>query len=118
MNKLNVALALAAGLLGGLLTCYIGPPSAFAQNQAPVAKEIRAQSFTLVDSSNRTIGTFTSDADGPPPVAVQPPPGGGIAPLTPRRDRPSSRSRIVLRDSDGREIWSAGEAQIRPLSQR
>jgi hypothetical protein len=81
MNRpLTVVLALGGGLLGGLLTRYIGPPSAFAQNQAPVAKEIRAQSFTLVDSSNR--------------------------------------SRIVLRDSDGREIWSAGEAQIRPLSQR
>ncbi len=117
MNKpLTVVLALGGGLLGGLLTRYIGPPSAFAQNQAPATKEIRAQSFTLVDSSNRTIGTFTSDADGPP--APPPPPGGGIAPLTPRRDRPSWRSRIVLRDSDGREIWSAGEAQIRPLSQR
>ena len=64
MNKpLIIVLALGGGLLGGLLTRYIGPPSAFAQNQASVTKEIRAQSFTLVDSSNRTIGTFTSDAD-------------------------------------------------------
>jgi hypothetical protein len=117
MNKtLTVFLALVAGLAGGLLSRYSAPPSAFAQNQAPVAKEIRAQSFTLIDSSNRAIGTFTSDADGPP--APPPPPGGGPAPLLQRRDRPARPSRIVLRDSDGREIWSAGEAQIRPLSQR
>jgi hypothetical protein len=113
-NKLVIAFALVAGLVGGLLSHYVAPPAAFAQNQAPVTKEIRAESFTLVDSSNRTIGTFTSDADGPP---VPPPPPGGITP--PRLQRgPAWRSRIVLRNSDGREIWSAGEAQIRPLSQR
>ena len=115
MNKpLIIVLALGGGLLGGLLTRYIGPPSAFAQNQASVTKEIRAQSFTLVDSSNRTIGTFTSDADGPP--APPPAPGNTIPPRLQRG--PAWRSHIVLRDSEGREIWSAGEAQIRPLSQR
>jgi hypothetical protein len=31
----TVALALAAGLLGGMLTRYIAPPAAYAQNQAP-----------------------------------------------------------------------------------
>ncbi len=58
-NKLVIAFALVAGLVGGLLARYLAPPSAFAQNQAPVTKELRAQSFTLVDSSNRTVGTFS-----------------------------------------------------------
>ncbi|MBZ5675665.1 MAG: hypothetical protein LAP61_15600 [Acidobacteriia bacterium] len=113
-NKLVIVYALVAGLVGGLLTRYVAPPAAFAQNQTPVIKEIRAQSFTLVDSSNRIVGTFTSDADGPP----APPPAPGSITPPPLRRSPVGRSRIVLRDSDGREIWSAGEAQIRPLSQR
>jgi hypothetical protein len=117
MNKtLSVALALAAGLLGGVLTRYITPPAAFAQNQAPATKEIRAQSFTLVDSSNRTVGTFTVDPTwpGPPPL-----PPGALPPAPAPRGRGPSGMRIVLRDSNGREIWSAGDtAQIRPVSER
>jgi hypothetical protein len=122
MNKLSVALALVAGLLGGLLTRSIAPPAAFAQNQAPVAKEIRAQSFTLVDGSNRTVGTFTAEPLGPP--APPPPPGAGrvIPPSSgqppPLGDRRPA-TRIVLRDSNGRELWSAGDsAQFRQLGQR
>jgi len=114
-NKLVIVYGLAAGLAGGLLSRYVAPPAAFAQNQVPVIKEIRAQSFTLVDSSNRVVGTFTSDADGPPAVAA-PAPGSTTPP--PLRRPPAGKSRIVLRDYEGREIWSAGEAQIRPLSQR
>lgn len=113
-NKLVIVYGVAAGLFGGLLTRYVAPPAAFAQNQTAI-KEIRAQSFTLVDSSNRVVGTFTSDADGPPAVAA-PAPGSTTPP--PLRRPAAGKSRIVLRDSDGREIWSAGEAQIRPLSQR
>jgi hypothetical protein len=118
-NKLVIGFALVAGLVGGLLTRYVTPQAAFAQNQTPVIKEIRAQSFALVDSSNRVVGTFTSDADGPPAIARPgpPPAPGSIAP-PPLRRPAAGRSRIVLLDSDGREIWSAGEAQIRPLSQR
>jgi hypothetical protein len=96
MNK-NVVLALIAGLLGGLLARYIAPPSAFAQNQAPpIAKEIRAQSFTLVDQSNQNAGTF----------AVEP--AGG----------PGMHTRIVLRDINGIELWSAGGNAVRPISQK
>jgi hypothetical protein len=40
-KKLSVAVALVAGLLGGLLTRYIAPPAAFAQDQAPITKERR-----------------------------------------------------------------------------
>ena len=102
-KTLIVSLALGAGLLGGLLTRYIAPPAAFAQNQAPITKEIRAQSFTLVDSSDHTLGVFTAE---PVSKAINPYPGG----LTPMR--------IVLRDSKGREIWSAGGSGIRPVTER
>ncbi len=112
MNKsFNIVVALAAGLLGGLFTHYIAPSAAFAQVQAPpspvpgvpnnrpTTKEIRAQSFTLVDQSDHTVGTFTVE---PAPV---------------RRDI-KAVARIVLRDSNGREIWSAGGSAILPLSER
>ena len=101
MNK-NVALALAAGLLGGMLTRYIAPPTAYAQNQAPgtVPAEIRAKSFVLVDQSDRAIGTFSA-VPGP------------IGPL----GRPILL-RMVLRDFNGREIWSAGGSALQPLTTR
>jgi hypothetical protein len=102
MNKtLTIALALFAGLLGGLITRYIAPPAAFAQNQAPVTKEIRAQSFTLVDSSDRVVGVFTAE---PTARGANLYLGGPV--------------RIVLRDAHGREIWSAGGSGIRPASER
>ena len=36
-NKCSLAVALVAGILGGMLTRYITPPSAFAQNDAKIA---------------------------------------------------------------------------------
>jgi hypothetical protein len=101
MNK-TVALALAAGLLGGMLTRYIAPPTAYAQNPAPqtAPAAIRAQSFVLVDQSDQTIGTFS----------VVPGPLGPFGrPILPR---------IVLRDFGGREIWSAGGSPMQPLTIR
>lgn len=124
-NKLIIAFALVAGLVGGLLTPYIAPPVAFAQIVRPVnplpppgvptvVKEIRAQSFTLVDPADRTIGTFTSEPDGSTVNVPGPDPRLDI----PQPQRTAPRTRIVLRDSNGREIWSAGGSAIRPLSQR
>ena len=97
-NKINFALALAAGLAGGILTRYIAPQPAFAQDQAPVTKEIRAQNFTLVDSSGRAVGTF---AAGPPFRAFD----GNVYV-------------IVLKDPSGHVMWSAGGSPVRQLSQR
>jgi len=101
-KKLTIALALSAGLLGGMLSRYIAPPVAFAQNQPqlvldPVTKEVRAQSFTLVDALDNTIGTFL------------------VEPLPSSPGRRPGQWRIVLRDSEGREIWSAGNT-FRALS--
>jgi hypothetical protein len=101
MNK-TVAVALAAGLLGGMLTRYIAPPTAYAQNPAPqtASAEIRAQSFVLVDQADHAIGTFS----------VVPGPLGPFGrPILPR---------IVLKDFNGREIWSAGGSPLQPLTVR
>ena len=58
-RTMNITLALAAGLLGGLLSRYLAPTPAFAQTQtqAPVAREIRAQSFILVNKRRQAPGT-------------------------------------------------------------
>jgi len=108
-KNLSIALALGAGLLGGLITRYVAPPAAFAQNQAPIAKEIRAQSFTLVDPMDRAVGTFTFEPADIPQLSPQPAPG---------RSAPVRNGRIVLRDSSGRQIWTAGGNPIRELSVR
>jgi hypothetical protein len=103
MNRtLTIALAVVSGLLGGLLTRYIAPPAAYAQNSASSPKEIRAQSFTLVDPAGRVLGTFVPEPRlGFAIGAVGPVPG-----------------RILLLDSNGREIWSAGGSPFRAPSER
>ena len=107
-NKLTVSFALLAGLAGGMLTRFIAPAPVFAQAPvqilpapapipaqtapAPVTKEIRAQSFALVDQYDNVVGTFAAEPKG--------------------MRRPA---RVVLRDSYGHEIWAAGGSAIRPL---
>jgi hypothetical protein len=116
MNKtLTLALGLGAGLLGGMLTRYIAPPAAHAQDQAAVSKEIRAQSFTMVDQYDHTAATFSYEPlPGPRAFPGNPPFPSG--PAIPDRARPG---RIVLRDAAGREIWSAGgNSRIVPVSER
>jgi hypothetical protein len=94
-NKCTIVLALFAGILGGTLTHYFAPPSAFAQNdQSTATKEIRAQRVTLVNGMNQTVGTFTVAPDA------------------------WGASRVVLRDSQGREIWSAGGSSFHELTNR
>jgi hypothetical protein len=106
MNRsLTFVFATVAGIADGLLTRYPGPPTALAQSQQPVANEIRAQSFTLVDGTHRTVGTFKVEGLN------------WIARLPQQQVNPTLQARIVLLDANGREIWSAGETAIRPLSQ-
>src|SRR5258708_349350 len=109
-KKLSVALALVAGLLGGSLTRYFTPSVAFAQAQPPIT--VRAQSFTLVDSLDRTVGTFTFEPVAGDPIFLRRSPNNQVVPGAP------VSMRIVLRDFNGREIWSAGGSAIRPLNER
>ena len=69
-----------------------------AQNQTPVTKEILAQYFVIVDAMGKTIAPFTFGR-------------------TSTAGRPSSDGIVVLRDSDGHEIWSAGGTQFRTLTE-
>ena len=112
MNRnLTLAVSLAAGLLGGLLSHYVALPSVHAQAPAPNAVEIRAQRFTLVDDQGSAIGTFTVRENSP---VVQRGPGyagpNGKIP-------PPMSPRIVLLNPEGREIWSAGGNPFRALAE-
>lgn len=94
-NKLTIAVALAAGLAGGILTRYISPPPVFAQappaaqTQTSVADEVRAKNFVLVDQNNNVVGTFTVEPASDHPLAL----GTGSGP------------HIVLRSPHGGVIW-------------
>lgn len=78
MSKATVLFAFAAGLLGGVASRYLSPQPVHAENSS---KEVRAQSFVLVNGRGTVIGTFSEEAGRP-----------------------------VLRLFDGsrHEIWSAG----------
>jgi hypothetical protein len=92
-NRLGNFLALgAAAFLGGIVSHFVTPQSALAQDQVPVTSEIRTQSLTLVDPANRPIGTFTSEIHASP---------NGF-----NGSRPSA-TRIVLLDPAGRILWRA-----------
>lgn len=88
---LNVTLAVAAGLVGGLVPHSFAPAMVHAQTGPPA--KIQSQSFVIVDPNGVPIGTFTSS----------PSPNGPA---------------IVLLDRNGREVWRGGSAVIRPLTQR
>ena len=90
-QKLNLIAAFAAGLFGSGIMHYISSAPVLAQDQTPVTKEIRAQNFTLVDASNAVIGTFTTD----PPAGLQ------------ARANVKVPSHVILRDQNGRVIWTA-----------
>jgi hypothetical protein len=92
-RKLNLALALTAGLFGGLLSHYLTPATVFAQPNPP--REIVAQSFVLADGRGKEVGRFTFDRTLPPP----------------------NRPVVVLLDPEGHEIWRAGSS-IHPLTTR
>lgn len=90
--KLNVLLALVAGIAGGALSRYIAPAPVLAQTQP---REIRAQSFVFVDDHNHVVAMFE-----PSPPSL-------------RDTNPS----IVLLDRNGKEIWRAG-VSAKVLSER
>jgi len=57
-NKATVVLALAAGFLGGIVSQHIAPPPIYAQAQPAVPREIRAESFVIVDTNGVPRGAF------------------------------------------------------------
>ena len=87
--KFNFVLPLAAGLLGGLLShdALVMPPVQ-AQSPAVPPREIRAQSFVLMNERGEIGGRFTFDDQGRP---------------------------LLRLFHQGREIWRAGGNFIRPL---
>ena len=84
MKKLNLALSLAAGLFGGILSHYAWIAPVQAQTLTLAPKEIRAQSFALVDAKGVVQGVFSVDDAG--------------------YGQPS----IKLKNGQGQEIWKAG----------
>jgi hypothetical protein len=71
MNRtMNIALMLAAGLVGGLLSRYLAPTPVFAQAQAPAPKEVRAQSFVLVNKQGAALGRIGFDSEGQPYITL------------------------------------------------
>jgi hypothetical protein len=87
MGKLTVLLAFAAGLLGGVASRYLSPPSAFADS---IPKELRAQRFVLVNEHGTVLGRLCED--------------------------PAGRPFFELFDANGQQIWTAGgKVPSRPL---
>lgn len=87
-QKLNLALSLVAGLLGGIMSYNLSPRVLRAQEQPPPAKSISAQRFVLTDEHGSTAGVF-GFKDG--------------------------KANITLFDSAGRAIWST---EVRPATVR
>lgn len=89
-RKLQFGLSIAAGLLGGCLSHYVSPERVHAAQVAP-PKEIRAQSFVLVNRDGSPAGFFGFDGHGNPSV--------------------------MLFDSTGKVVWSTdGKANSKPLN--
>ena len=91
-RTLTLALAFAAGLLGGALSRYMTPTIVFAQAQSTAPKDIRAQRFSLVDEHGTVRGIFAVENDG--------------------------SATIKLFDSSGREVFSAGPPSGRLVGQK
>lgn len=68
-NKLTILLALAAGMIGGLVSRYFVPTSVFAQ-AASSPQEIRVLRFVLVDENGAARGAFGFESNGAPLIEV------------------------------------------------
>jgi hypothetical protein len=97
-QKWTLILALAAGFAGSALFHGLSLVSVYAQVPSASPKEIRAQSFVLVDDSNTPLGRF----------AIR-------YPASASRERYKFGS-IQLFDSSGNELFTAGGVSARPVS--
>jgi hypothetical protein len=73
-TKFIIALAIAAGFIGGFASRYFGPAPVYAQTPA-VPQEIRAQKFVLVDKTGVARGVFGIEEDGTPHIEIIDPKG-------------------------------------------
>jgi hypothetical protein len=69
-TKTTIALAVAAGFLGGVASQRILPTPVRAQEQASVPQEIRAHKFVLVDDTGVNRGVFGFIRDGSPRIQL------------------------------------------------
>jgi hypothetical protein len=68
-NKFTVAIAVAAGFAGGLLSRYASPSPVHAQAPA-VQQEVRAEKFVLVDKGGAPRGAFGIETDGTAQIEI------------------------------------------------
>jgi len=97
-QKLNLILALVAGFVGSAVFHGLSSVSVYAQVPTIPPKELRAQSFVLVDDSNTALGRF----------AIRYP-----------ASESSQRYKfgyIQLFDSLGNELFTAGGMRPRPVT--
>src|SRR5271156_2576810 len=78
MKKLNLALALASGLVGGVASRYIAPQTVEAQSPAPPTAEVRARSFLLVNDKGAGGGQLGGETGRKPPLSLFRSPGPRI----------------------------------------
>jgi hypothetical protein len=69
-RRLNVTLALIAGLVGGLASRYLTPIPVFAQAETPIPKELKARQFVIVNQEGKALGVFGLDPDGTPMIKL------------------------------------------------
>jgi hypothetical protein len=65
-TKTTIAVAVIAGFVGGIVSQRIAPIAVHAQAPTPVQKEIRAESFVIVDENRIPRGAFGIDGKGEP----------------------------------------------------
>jgi hypothetical protein len=69
-TKTTIALAIAAGFLGGIASQRIVPAPVMAQDQGTVPQEIRAHKFVLVDDTGVDRGVFGFNKHGAPRIVL------------------------------------------------
>jgi hypothetical protein len=93
MKAITLALILAAGLFGGMASHYVWPQAVQAQVQSVAPKEMRAQTFILVNDKGEAQAMFSSEISK------------------------TGDSVVRLTDPKGKELWRAGgTASLHPVS--
>jgi hypothetical protein len=68
--KTTLAFAAAAGFLGGIASQHIAPALVHAQAQPSIPKEIRAETFVIVDHDGKPRGAFGIDKKYGPVIEI------------------------------------------------